>query len=329
MVLAHALQLQRIADGVLLLDQGRAPAVLEVVDALVAHVGIADAAEVDPDVRHLVDEERAGIDVVDVVDVLPLVGAAPGGIGGRADGMRRRAERQHVEDQGLVVAFPAVGEEARARLGLPAVRKRRATVQHPIPFDALVQELGEPTDLGLVGVGAVEVLRRSEGAGDEERGVDARELGPPRPLAALQVQEVVVETVRAGGIDSVALLARGEEAQGPQRPRRGIRPADEAALHAHRVDRQCHADGGDAGRPACLGLVEHQTVGVVAFVDEITERAALEMLQERVVVVRGGCRMGSQARILWSAVSDVTVIGAAPYRCGFVRQPVDSETMCA
>src|SRR5688500_17307053 len=44
----------RITDGVLLLHVGGATAVLEVIARLAAHVGILDAAEVDPDMRQLV-----------------------------------------------------------------------------------------------------------------------------------------------------------------------------------------------------------------------------------------------------------------------------------
>ena len=52
-----------------LLDIGGPPAVLEVVDPLVAHEGVLDAAEVDPDVRELVGEQRAGVEVFEVVEL--------------------------------------------------------------------------------------------------------------------------------------------------------------------------------------------------------------------------------------------------------------------
>src|SRR5690606_26898224 len=67
-----------VPDGVLPLDVHRAPAVLEVVEPALPHVPILDPAEVHPDVRQVVNEERAGVDVLDPVDPLPAVGREPG-----------------------------------------------------------------------------------------------------------------------------------------------------------------------------------------------------------------------------------------------------------
>src|SRR5450756_1654020 len=47
-------ELERVVDGVLTLHVGRAPAVLEIVDALGTHEGVLDAAKVDPGVGELV-----------------------------------------------------------------------------------------------------------------------------------------------------------------------------------------------------------------------------------------------------------------------------------
>src|SRR6185295_5879264 len=60
-VLAVAHECERVMNRVLLLDVGRSPAVLEVVDALAAHEDILDSTEVDPQVRELMDEERAAM----------------------------------------------------------------------------------------------------------------------------------------------------------------------------------------------------------------------------------------------------------------------------
>ena len=49
-------KLERVVDGVLTLHVGRAPAVLEIVDALGTHEGVLDTAKVDPDVGELVRE---------------------------------------------------------------------------------------------------------------------------------------------------------------------------------------------------------------------------------------------------------------------------------
>src|SRR5690606_40748174 len=67
----------RVDAGVGALHVHGAAAVLEVVAALLAHEAVADAAEVDPGVRELVDEQRSGVQEAVAVDVLPLVGAGP------------------------------------------------------------------------------------------------------------------------------------------------------------------------------------------------------------------------------------------------------------
>ena len=46
----------RVALGVFALDERRAPAVLEIVAALLTHEAVPDAAKIDPCVRELVDE---------------------------------------------------------------------------------------------------------------------------------------------------------------------------------------------------------------------------------------------------------------------------------
>src|SRR5262249_39740432 len=66
-------EVHRIADGVLLLDEGRLPAVLEVVAAAVPHELVADAAKIYPHVGKLVREERARVEQLSIVDGLPLV----------------------------------------------------------------------------------------------------------------------------------------------------------------------------------------------------------------------------------------------------------------
>jgi hypothetical protein len=77
-MLSVARKLARIFDGIALLHMGGAPAVLEVVDALVAHERILDSAKVDPDVRELVREQRSRIEVVIAVAVFPSIIRQPG-----------------------------------------------------------------------------------------------------------------------------------------------------------------------------------------------------------------------------------------------------------
>ena len=130
-VLAVALELPRIADPVLLMSVGRAAAVLEVVAVLCPHEGVPDAAEVDPDVRELVNEERPRVEELLAVETAPAIGRGrmPRSSRGR-ERVGRRTQREQVEDQGLAVPAPAVAKEPA--LGSPAVSERAAAVRRPM-----------------------------------------------------------------------------------------------------------------------------------------------------------------------------------------------------
>src|SRR3989304_2115046 len=74
---AIAGELERVVHRVLLLDIGRAAAVLEIVDALDAHEGVLNAAKVDPDMRELVREQRPGVKILISLTVFPPVSGRP------------------------------------------------------------------------------------------------------------------------------------------------------------------------------------------------------------------------------------------------------------
>src|SRR5262249_50948542 len=135
--LAVSLEFVGIALGVLALDQRRAPAVLKVVAALLAHEAVADAAKIDPRVRVLVDEQRAAVEAVDSIQVLPLIGGRPCVIAVTGQGMRRRSQRKHVENDRLVVTLPAVVQESAFRL--PALTQCFAAILCPAPVDSAIK----------------------------------------------------------------------------------------------------------------------------------------------------------------------------------------------
>ena len=158
---------ERVADRVLLVDERRPAAVLEVVDPALAHGSVLDLPEVDPDVGELVGEERSRAEVLLPVDPLPRIGRRPRGVGAGRDRMRRRGEREHVEQERLVVPLPAVRQEPALRL--PAMGESRAAVQGPLPVDAFPDPAREIPDPALRFGGSIEVRGRREGAGDRER----------------------------------------------------------------------------------------------------------------------------------------------------------------
>src|SRR5206468_8199434 len=67
-------ELGRVVHRVGALGDRRSARVLEVVDSLGTHVSVLDAAEIDPDVRVLVTEERREVYMRLPVEAGPLVG---------------------------------------------------------------------------------------------------------------------------------------------------------------------------------------------------------------------------------------------------------------
>src|SRR5215510_3010888 len=79
-VFAVADELHGVADGILLLHKCRLPAILEVVAVVSAHEFVTNVAKVDPKMRELMCEERAGIEQFTIVNFLPLIRRAKGAI---------------------------------------------------------------------------------------------------------------------------------------------------------------------------------------------------------------------------------------------------------
>ena len=95
---AVALPAHGVGDRIVALRKGSAPAVLEVVDAALAHVLVRHPAQVQPHLRILVPEQRREAQVLLSVEGAPalVVGGRPGRVGVFADRMRGRGQREHV-----------------------------------------------------------------------------------------------------------------------------------------------------------------------------------------------------------------------------------------
>ena len=132
----------------------------------VVGVGVAAVCEVEPRVRELMDEERvvaADVGVGAELDlwageVVPVV---------RRDWMCWRADGKEVKHHQLAVVIPSGVDETYIRT--PGFGECVAHVQHPGPFDAIVELRGETGDLGIIEVGAT-----GKGAAEEDRRVDGR-----------------------------------------------------------------------------------------------------------------------------------------------------------
>ena len=282
-VIAIADKAVRVALRVLGLNADRAPRVLEVVAALLAHEAVADAAKVDPRVRVEMNEERAGVENIGAVQMLPLIGQRPRLEAALGQRMRRRARAERVQDDAFAVALPAVVQ--KAALGLPAVQHAVAAVARPGPVDASVQRIGELADVALVARRRIEVDRGVEHAGDQQRGVDHRQLRGPDPRAAAHVEEVVVEALEARRLRAAALVARVEEMQRGERAPRGVSARHPAALDADDVGRQREADDRDAARRVGARGVGDQAVVAVGVDGEIVERGTLDLVQQQFIAI--------------------------------------------
>jgi hypothetical protein len=155
-----------IADAVLLLHQGGAAAVLEVIDPVLAHESVLDATKVDPYMGELMGEERPGVQELGAVDGLPLIGGGPRPVALRGKRMRRRPESEQVQQQRLVVSFPPVRKKSTLRL--PSVGHRESAVLGPLPIDPGVQAVGQVADLALGRRGSIEVRRGCQHAAQQE-----------------------------------------------------------------------------------------------------------------------------------------------------------------
>jgi hypothetical protein len=214
------------------------------------------------------------VDHLDPLDLPPLVGREPGRVALGRQGEGRGSQPQDVEDQGLVIPFPAPGQEPG--LGRPAVGDGRPSRGRPAPVHPTIEDVGQGADLLLLRRVGLEIGGGGENSRQQQRGVDGGELAAPCSPAALHVEEVVVEAVVARGVGLGTLGASGEEAQRGQRAPHRLVPRHQVALERNGIGGQGHAHRGDAGRPILAGLVAHQSVARVRLVEEEAERLLLE-----------------------------------------------------
>ena len=161
------------------------------------------------------DKERAGVQELVVVDLPPLVGGGPGGIALLGQRIRRRAKAEQVQEQRLVIALPAIRQEAALRL--PPVRDRRAAVLRPCQ-SARRYSSSASVRISCSSAEVVpEIGRRRQHARQQKRRIDRGQLTLPDTPSGLHIEEMVIEAFVARGLRLPPLGAVVEEPQGCER----------------------------------------------------------------------------------------------------------------
>src|SRR3989449_6870869 len=117
-------------------------------------------------------------------------------------------------------------------------------------MSAAIESIRQPPNFMLLPRILIEVGRSGEHPPEQKSRIHGRQLTLPSALSCLHVEKVVIETFVACGICVRALLARGEEAQLPQRSFDRLFTSHEVAFDSDGIGGQSHADSGNARRPS-------------------------------------------------------------------------------
>ncbi len=136
--------------------------------------------------------------------------------------VRRRAQREHIQHDGLAVALPAVVQ--KSAFGFPAVADRRAAVLRPPPVDAAIQRIGEFAQLDFV--------RRVRGEVHALRSARRRSAARCRSSTAPSARRARRSACRGSGSRNPCSRwppdCRSDRCRGRSAARRGCRPTASA-----------------------------------------------------------------------------------------------------
>src|SRR5256885_7448462 len=186
-VLAVTLPLLRIRDGVPALRVSGPAAVLEVVESMLAHVRILNAAEIHPYVRVLVAKEGREAQVGLVIERAPVlvVAAGPQRPGLLVDGVSGGAQGEQVDEHRLVVTVPVAAREPLFRC--PGERDRRRAWPGPGPVPPPVDLLRPRSGLPLFRIIALEGRLAKKHSREAQGPIRRRHLALRRARAAAPV----------------------------------------------------------------------------------------------------------------------------------------------
>ena len=158
-----------------------------------------------------------------------------------------------------------------------------AAILRPAPVGAAVERIGELADFQFELIVLVEISAGGQNAGKQKCGIDRGQFAIPDAAAGLHVEEMIVETLVAGGIGLRPVRGVPEEAKRGERPLDSGGARHETALDTNGIGRQSQPDGGYAGGRRLRVAVGDQAVGRIGLVEKILEGQALDILEKLVV----------------------------------------------
>ena len=194
--------------------------------------------------------------------------------------MPPRAEREQHDHHRFVIPNPVAVDETPIRT--PAHRDRRAPALEPRPVGPLDDAGSEAADLGFVGVSAIEPAGGKQHAHEQQRGIDARQLGVTVAQTTVHIEEMVEEAAMPADARGCFTVRRTmEEAQRRKRPCPRRAPADPAALDPDRIGGQGEADSGDAAERRCRPAIGDEAIIRPTEIPEPVERPPFEIGEQR------------------------------------------------
>jgi hypothetical protein len=94
-----------ILDSILSVNVRGASAVLDIIDSNLSVEVVVNAAKIDPEMRHLMDEKRSSVQILCIVDFFPFKRRNPLFVTLRLDRKRRGSQGKRIKDDGFAVTL--------------------------------------------------------------------------------------------------------------------------------------------------------------------------------------------------------------------------------
>src|SRR5262249_43420157 len=142
----------------------------------------------------------------------------------------------------------------------------------PLPVHATIDFLDEIANLDFLRLRTVEVRLAEKRSGEEQRGVDGRQLGVAESVTGLHVEEVIEEAFVSDGPAHARVLRRiVKKAQRPENPLPRLFTLDVPALGADGISRQAESHGRNARERLGRITIGNEPVFAICRVPEKTK----------------------------------------------------------